>query len=266
MSLLSRLFKPAWQHDSASRRLAAVQESQEPALLEALPALATTDPHPRVRRAALQRLGDLGLWGDRSRHDADPELRDDARRQYVNGLIGADTELLPVAERLLRVEESVEVLEAVAARARQMALRRLALERSQRPGLLADCALSDPDAELRLWLVGRIDTEAALRRIADQSRTRDKRVHRLAREKLEALRLADGDRAVAEQRAQAICTELETLIHALPADGLQRIAAIEERWRTLPQAQDPDWQRRHDGLVETARAALAYVFTRTWPR
>ncbi|MCB1633898.1 MAG: hypothetical protein KDI51_04870 [Xanthomonadales bacterium] len=256
MSLLSRLFKPAWQHDSASRRLAAVQESQEPALLEALPALATTDPHPRVRRAALQRLGDLGLWGDRSRHDADPELRDDARRQYVNGLIGADTELLPVAERLLRVEESVEVLEAVAARARQMALRRLALERSQRPGLLADCALSDPDAELRLWLVGRIDTEAALRRIADQSRTRDKRVHRLAREKLEALRLADGDRAVAEQRAQAICTELETLIHALPADGLQRIAAIEERWRTLPQAQDPDWQRRHDGLVETARAAL----------
>lgn len=256
MSLLSRLFKPAWQHDSASRRLAAVQESRDPALLAALPSMATTDPNARVRRAVLQRLGDLGLWGDRSRHDSDAELRADARRQYINGLIGAAGGQLAEAERLLRVEESVEVLEAVAARASASGLRRMALERIERPGLLADCALSDPDPDTRLWLVERLQTEAGLRRVADQSRTRDKRVHRAAREKLEAMRLAGGDRAIAEQRAQALCSELEQLLHGLPADGLIRVDAIEQQWQQLPLASEPDWQRRISGLLATTRAAL----------
>lgn len=257
MSLLSRLFKPAWQHDSASRRLLAVQESRDPALLAALPSMATTDANARVRRAALQRLGDLGLWGDRSRHDSDGELRADARRQYINGLIAAAGNQLAEAERLLRVEESVEVLEAIAARASASPLRRMALERIERPGLLADCALSDPDAETRLWLVERLQTEAALRRVAEQSRTRDKRVHRAAREKLEALRLAGGDRDIAEQRAQTLCSELEHLLHRLPVDGLARVDAIEQQWQQLPLAGEPDWQRRISGLLATTRTALS---------
>lgn len=256
MSLLTRLFKPAWQQPEASRRAAAVESAQDPALLAALPALATQDPSARVRRAALQRLADLGLWGDRSRHDPDADLRSDARRAYINGLIGAAAAQLNEAERLLRVEDAADVLEAVAVRAKTASLRRLALDKLNRAGLLADCALSDPDIELRLWLVGRIDAESTLKRLAEQARTRDKRVHKAAKERLEALRLAGGDRATAESRAHEICAQIDQLIHSLPADGMDRLETLERAWRSLPLATDEDWLRRYSGLLDTARSAL----------
>lgn len=256
MSLLTRLFKPAWQQPEAGRRAAAVESAVDPALIAALPTLATQDPSIRVRRAALQRLADLGLWADRSRHDAAAELRADARRAYINGLITADGDQLVEAERLLRVEEEAEVLEAVAARARSTKLRRLALEKITRAGLLADCALSDPDIELRLWLVDRIDAESTLKRIADTARTRDKRVHKAARERLEAMRLASGDRATAEQRGNDICHQIEQLIQSLPADGPAQLDALESAWNALPLAAEADWQRRFNGLLQTARSAL----------
>jgi hypothetical protein len=256
MSLLTRLFKPAWQQPEASRRAAAVESATDPALLAALPALATQDPSSRVRRAALQRLADLGLWGDRSRHDNDAELRSDARRAYINGLIGADANQLAEAERLLRVEDASDVLEAVAARARAAPLRRIALEQLNRAGLLADCALTDPDIEIRLWLVGRIDAQSTLKRLVEQARTRDKRVHKAAKDRLEALRLASGDRAAAEQRAQEICNRLDQLIHSLPADGLVQLTSLEAAWNTLPLAAEEDWLRRFSGLLSTARSAL----------
>jgi DNA repair protein SbcC/Rad50 len=256
MSLLTRLFKPAWQQPEASRRAAAVESSTDPALLALLPTLATQDPSTRVRRAALQRLADLGLWGDRSRHDGDAELRNDARRAYINGLIAADSDQLAEAERLLRVEDAPDVLEAVAAKAKAAPLRRIALEKLNRAGLLADCALSDPDIELRLWLVGRIDAQSTLKRLVEQARTRDKRVHKAAKERLEELRLASGDRATAEQRGNEICNQIDQLIHSLPADGQAQLDALEGAWNALPLATEADWLRRFNGLLQTARSAL----------
>ena len=141
MSLLKRLFKPAWQSADVTRRATAVKTVKDADLVSALPTIATQDENASVRRAAIWRMDDLGLYADRSRHDADEKLRNDARKRFLNGLLEADQQRAAEAERLLRVEEDMSVLEAVARGAKQTNLRRLALEKLNRPGLLADSPL-----------------------------------------------------------------------------------------------------------------------------
>ncbi len=256
MSLFSRLFKPAWQSADVSKRTAAVKSANDAELLSALPSIATTDSDASVRRAAVWRMDDLGLFADRSRHDADERLRNDARKRFVSGLIEAGPQRLAEAERLLRVEEDPSVLEAVARGAGEASLRRLALERLDRPGLLADCALADPDAEIRLWLVERIDAESTLKRVMDKSRKTDKRVHKAAAAKLEQLAMASGDADAKRHHALDLCTRMEALLHELPADAADQLSAIEADWSGLREAVDESTVRRVDGLVGAVHSAL----------
>ncbi|MCB1606538.1 MAG: DUF349 domain-containing protein [Xanthomonadales bacterium] len=263
MSLFKRLFKPAWQSSDSNRRATAVQSLKDPDLLGALPTIATQDDSAAVRRAAIWRMNDLGLFADRSRHDADERLRADARKRFVQGLVEADDARQGEAERLLRVEEDPSVLESVARNAGRAALRRIALEKLQRPGLLADCALSDPDGEIRLWLVSRIDTESALKRVMEQSRKTDKRVYRAASALLEQRAMENGDGQAKRQHSLDLCTRMEGLLHELPTDVAQQLSAIEADWNGLKTDVDEAMQRRVEGLIKALHGALEAIDGKT---
>ena len=208
-------------------------------------------------------MNDLGLFADRSRHDADERLRADARKRFVQGLVEADDARQGEAERLLRVEEDPSVLESVARNAGRAALRRIALEKLQRPGLLADCALSDPDGEIRLWLVSRIDTESALKRVMEQSRKTDKRVYRAASALLEQRAMENGDGQAKRQHSLDLCTRMEGLLHELPTDVAQQLSAIEADWNGLKTDVDEAMQRRVEGLIKALHGALEAIDGKT---
>ena len=57
----------------------------------------------------------------------------------------------------------------------------------ERPGLIAERCQKDPDLDVRLWLLGRIESPGMLERIAEATRRGDKHLSRAARERLEEI-------------------------------------------------------------------------------
>lgn len=252
MSLFSRLRKPDWEHKDAARRAQSAASATEPALLQKLPDLARNDVEPSVRLAALRRIDDLSLLGDRMRNDSDAAVRAAARTRYLQRL--ADP-AVPTAERerVLAVEDDADVLAQLAVQSPEPALRRLALERVDKPGLIAERCLKDPDPALRLWLLDRIDSVSALERIADAARKTDKTLARTARERAFASKLASGDAQASHERAMAICDELDGLRRAVASTAKERADALQAEWDSLRTRFDPAMERRVAGYF----AALA---------
>ena len=155
----------------------------------------------------------------------------------------------PNARASLAVEDDQDVLAHVATEAGEAALRRAALERIARPGLLVERCQRDPDADIRLWLLSRIDAPATLARIAEAARKGDKLLARAARERLEALKLAAGDPETLRARCMAICDTVNALRRERPADYEARRAALAQEWSTLRSRVD-------EGLVATRRWLL----------
>ncbi len=256
MNPFSLLRKPAWEHKDAARRAAAVAGGEHPDLIARLPDLARTDPDPAVRLAAVRRIDDLSLLGDRSRNDDAATVREAARQRYIQRLLDARVPE-PERERVLAVEEDGEILATLAQQAPEATLRRLALERVQRPGLLAERCVTDPDPALRRWLLDRIEDIPTLERIAERARKSDKLLSRTARERVQAARLAAGDPAATAERALAICEELDTLRRSVAADAAERREVLAAEWDTLRPRLDEAMARRVMGYFSALDAALA---------
>jgi exonuclease SbcC len=231
MSFLPSFRKPAWQSGSAERRLAAVTEGTGPELLAALPRLALADEDAAVRRQALRRCDDPALFQRAMTADADAEVRAWARQRWLSAVLAGQVE--GGADDLADLTASE--LEQVASDARSVELRRHALGASKRAGFLVERALAEPDAGLRLGLVERIESPEALDRLADRARGRDKRVAKSARDRAQALRLAAGDQATRQVRAQTVCAELEALLRSDVAPGarVQALEAARSTWLSL---------------------------------
>ena len=255
MSLFSLLRKPAWEHRDASRRTAAVASDTHPDLLAKLPDLARNDPEASVRLAALRRIDDLSLLGDRMRNDADAGVRSTARQRFIQRLLDASVPLAE-RERVLAVEEDADILSTVAQQAPESVLRRLGLERVARPGLITERCIKDPDPELRRWLLDRIDDTATLERIAERVRKTDKLLARTARERAFAARLAAGDPTATQERALAICEELDALRRTAAPDAATQRDALALEWETLKPRLDATIERRVDGYFTALENAL----------
>ncbi|HET9047773.1 MAG TPA: DUF349 domain-containing protein [Chiayiivirga sp.] len=256
MSPLPLLRKPEWEQRDASRRATAVASLNHPDLLARLPDIARSDVDAKVRGAAVRRLDDLALLGDRMRNDADGEVRTAARQRYLQRLL--DTTVAHTErERVLQIEDDAEVLIALAERAPEAALRRLALERLARPGLDAERCVKDPDPALRQWLLERISEVAVLERIAERVRKSDKLLTRLARERAQSLKLASGDPVAINARALAICEELDSLRRNVASDAASRQLALAQEWNGLRGKVDEAMDRRVAGYFAALDNALA---------
>ena len=257
MSLMSWFSKPAWQSRDAAKRADAVAHGRDAALLAELPQIVRNDVDARVRRAALERIDDLTVVADRMSNDADAGIRERAKSRLIELLAGN----APVAERrrALGLIEDAALLEQIARRAPEAELRRAALERCKRPGFIAERVLEDPDGDLRLELLARVEQTATLERLAQQARTRDKRLARAIRERLDAGKLEAGTADALLARAEALCASLEQQLKQPSAGAAQLIAAVEREWAELRPRIDDRHDRRFDGAVQTLRAALGAI-------
>lgn len=258
MKLSRMLFKPRWQDKDAVVRAAAVANDSDPELAAALPELTRSDPDPRVRLAALKRLGDYERWRERSTADADADLRSKARAAYIALLCsgGAGTPSLPRLVNELETLSPSEI-ETVVTTARDRDLRAAALPCVLRPALLAERAVSDPDPRLRLAALERIVDAAALERIAERTRKSDKTVSRHARERLEAMRIGSGDADAIAARARLLCERMESLLRAPGPDAREAAAAIGAEWNRLGAAATGSLSARFDGAVAVLTRLLA---------
>ena len=244
MKLPFSLGKPRWQSKDAAVRRDAVAADDDSDLLASLGRIARDDADAGVRIAAMKRLADPGIAQGLARDDTDAAVRSQARALWLDLLTGRHASAPTLAERLrlLRAQDEAEIIEHVARHAREPELRGSALVRATRPAFLLERALEETDAGLRGTLVARLEDEAQLQRLAERTRKSDKTVNRLARERIEALRIGRGDPAMLELRARQLCERLEQLIrdpaHADAED------AIHTQWAPIEAAAPQALQMR----------------------
>jgi hypothetical protein len=256
MPLKRFLFGPDWRSRDPERRARAIARSSDPALEQDLPRIAREDPDERVRLAALKRLDDPRRYLEAARADPSPELRREAHALAMRQLAGerpsalSDAQLALLASEVLNEAES----ESLIRRARSGEVRQALLKRIHRLSLLVELALAAPDPELRRMSLERIEDPGALERIARRARGKDKRIEKLAGERLAALR---GPHAVGgPASAEALCREAEAALRHPPDD----LDALRARLRAACEAlalpeNDPQLLRLRNALAILERFA-----------
>lgn len=226
--ILSRFFKPKWQQTDPGTRKQALRglENTDPTLVE----LARQDSDPTVRRAALDRLSDLDLLQGIAGEDADPVVRAAAQDRYRSLLAGRVADSPALASRLerLRHDPDTGLAEFLLHHAAELELRQAALEKIRPESSLAEIAIRNSHPEIRLAALERVHDPALLDQIARQSRNRDKRLYRRARERLDTL-IAMQARATLSER---LCAEMEHLLwdgESGPNAG--RFPKLDQEWR-----------------------------------
>ena len=248
-----KLFRPKWQHRKAAIRLAALNglAASDPILLR----IAREDHEPQVRQQAVRRIEDLQNLLDLFYRESDEAVREACAKRLKFLLADQGTAGLSLEQRLAFLErcEEEEFRAHVLQHASDAQLRRAVLVTVSRPSLLAEVVLNDPSADLRLAALERIERHATLERIAREAKGKDKRVARLAKERLEEARIAE----LRPQRQADICAELEILVAqgGLDLVGFRR---LQKEWDALLPASGPEVSDRYAG----ASAAFTEAQTR----
>ncbi len=166
---IGNLFRPKYKHSNPQVRARAIADltaDQSTIVVE----IASTDDDTAVRKAAINHLSDPADLEEVAQAQNDSTLRrlahgravdlwtkaaladdEDAARQAINGIVGADDQ---------------KALAEIAHRATSMDVRQLALASLQEPKALAELARNASSSAMRLSALARIDDAEVLRSIA----------------------------------------------------------------------------------------------------
>ncbi|MGF1642598.1 MAG: DUF349 domain-containing protein [Thiotrichales bacterium] len=182
--MLSRLFKPKWQHKDPAIRLTAVAEATDPAIVFAL---ANEDSDPRVRKAAIGRINRIDAL---LKLHAAPAVAGSIDHRLAELLIKhPETPYFPqFAEHLPRIADPA-LNTQLASRAHDPKLRRLAISLIDDQAILARCTAEDDSAEVRLSAAQRLNDEPLIRSALKQLGKKDKRTAQTLRERLDTLQI-----------------------------------------------------------------------------
>lgn len=208
------------------------------------PAWQHTDPKQRTQ--AITQLSDLALLQQIFREESDKTVRKHALTHYQNLMLGHADNSPALTNRLtaLQHDSDVALLEQFARHGAEIALRRAAINKLDRPALLTELILQETDATLQQDILTKLNDAKSLEKLSAASRTHNKTLHRQAETKLEALKIAAGDPNTIQQKRQAICTAIEQL--TTDAAALDELSPLQAAWAELPNTADKDSQTRFE--------------------
>jgi len=253
--MLGKLFKPRWQHRDAEVRAQAAAALDPRQDQETLTKLAREDHSPRVRAVSVAALRDLNFLDRLIVEDSDSDVRDAASERFMALLAGTVEGAPPAAtrQRLIEHTDNPRVLHHVARHSPDDPCRRAALAAIDDPQTLYRLAVDGGDAALRLAAANRLHEPTLLRQLGREGR--DKKVIRLARDRLKARQAEDADARRHEEQLDALIQSLEQLAQH-SADPLfeGRLQQLEQRWQALAEGATDDGT---DKRIDDARAARA---------
>jgi DNA repair protein SbcC/Rad50 len=239
MGLLDRFkTQPRWKHADPTIRAQGVQDLQDEEH-DVLVSLARTDPDPRVRRAAVSRLGNVAVLTEVVRLETDAQVRDEAAGVLLDIALGAyeadEAASLAAVEGLtaLPLADAQKQLVLVAKTARRESVSRSALERlGDDPRALGTTARRAESAETRIAALARLADPQELTATALKADYKDVALGALERiVDPQAWRLiaARAKNPAAQRRARTLLRELEAQEAAAAQAEAKRLAALEER-------------------------------------
>jgi len=258
--VLTRFFKPKWQHSDPDVRCQAVQAltSADAGLLSRI---AFEDEAPAVRRQALSQLSDLDSMHKASANDNDRDIRQFAHTRLLELLAGTwkKSPLLDVRQDFLSRHRDMELLEFVALNGIEPEFRKSAQDSITREAVLHDIAIRDALLANRQAALERITEPSLLEAIMQQARKRDKQIYRQSRLRLDAIREAQARPARIMAECEQICTVLDAMGQGDNWQAeLQALQGLEERWQAIKDEVEPACQARyklgHDAFTKAAAA------------
>ncbi|SEL98303.1 DUF349 domain-containing protein [Halomonas caseinilytica] len=254
--LIRRLFAPRWRHpDPEVRRQATLRlDPERDDQRQALERLAV-DEDSSVRHAALERLDDPDrLLTLRAEQGESAELRE----RLVMLLIGrAGHHDLGHRIALAETLDDPAMLERLALEGDNQQLRLAALARLDTEPALIRQACENGIAAVRHAAAERVTSEAGLTRLVNEAR-RDRRVTRLARERLNRLRTDAASLAAARERRRDLLEKLEA--HANSAwEPLYagRFRHLVREWTQLEDTPEADQERRYQDACLRCRKVIS---------
>jgi len=256
MNWKQRLFKPKWQHKNADIRLEAVTNEQQPELINSLLEIAAADEDSRVRCAAIKRLHQLGNILKLYSSETDPTVRK-LLEERIRQLASSTNESRPPLKFRMQVVEATsnrDLIEHLASHAPEDELRRAALAKVERQGVLGDCCIQDNNAENRRFAASRIKQQTTLKRVIDALRKRDKSLYAELQKRLHEELLEQGDRKAVQNEAVRICSTLEK--QALDADhrNSKEIESMHAAWQHIADKTRNDMVERYQRACERLAA------------
>ncbi|EAR21446.1 DUF349 domain-containing protein [Nitrococcus mobilis] len=243
-----RFRRPGWQHRNPKVRQAAAANlaTADPGEYATLVSLAVSDPAPAVRATAVKRLVVLETLCQCAQQDTDAAVREAAQARYCQLLAeGCEALDYPSREIALRACQDAGVLAQVARFGREAAIRLAALERLDDPLVLEEIINTDAVARVRRFAVERVRDEAVLARVERRRRRTDRRVARLARERLDELCRQRARLEAVERERAAVVTALEALAeHSRSSAVDAERQRLLNRWKTHDGGAPPELQQR----------------------
>lgn len=255
------IFKPKWQSSNAEIRLESVSTEQHPELISKLLEIAAQDEDKRVRSAAIRRLHQLENILKLHAGEADPEVKK-LLEERIRQLAASASDSRPPLEFRMQVAATTsdrDLIEHLASHAPEAELRRAALARVERQGILGDCCINDSDAENRDFAASRITQHTTLKRVMEALRKSDKLLYAKLQERLHGELLGQADPGAVQIEAVRICSALEKLVLDTGSRDPAAIDSLHATWQGVAGHADKVMVQRYQRVCERLAAPAAPV-------
>lgn len=211
--VFAKFFKPKWQHKNSTirREAIALLDPKDDEQRTTLAALAKEDPDIGVRSAAISRLIDLNTLYHFATQEQISSLRYTALarlKSLVSDLINDPQELRSWIDWISSVTEPEILLHAINC-SKHDELSLAALANVQDPTQLQKIALHNNFARVRQAAISAIADPTLLENIESKTRGKDKKINRIAREKLQTYKQAALQEQQIQQQREQLCDAIE---------------------------------------------------------
>jgi exonuclease SbcC len=253
-----RLFKPKWQNKNADIRLEAVTHEQDPDLIQSLVEIAAGDSDPKIRCAAVKRLHQLGNILKLYANETDPTVKA-LQEERIRQLAAATNETRPPLDLRLQVVKLTKdrtLIEHIATHAPEAELRRAAMEKVTRQGVVGDCCIKDKDADNRRFAASHITQHTTLKRVIEALRKRDKALYAELKERLQNELIEQADPKAIQAEALRICVRLEHLAIETTERETTEIKSLHIDWKPIANKATAAMQQRYQRICERLDAPV----------
>jgi len=213
MKLFQNLFKAKWKHKDPEIRKSALLALEPETNQDIFTEIAQSDEVPEIRLLAVKRLNNLSQLQQIAQNNSDAKVKDQAYKMVSLAYTGSAESNLNVNDlnNALSQLEDQKILEHVAKQSSDIELRRIAINKINREALLGDIASNDKNPELRKLAADKIQQKSTLERVYKKTKTKDKNVSQLIKNKLDEIIRAEKEPQEKLNLQKQLCLQLENL-------------------------------------------------------
>ena len=236
--MLSKFFKPKWQHTNPATRASAVRKlsDQSPEQFRILSKMATQDPDAHVRQTAVEQISEISQLI----HLLEQGMETDTTA--IEQGLAKRLQHAPLSDNLItqlsQCKNPIAVFNSVSLTGHNDLLRKL-LDTIDDEALLFNVVLSNAPIQVRKQAAEQINSLDNIEKLAKETRQKDKTIQRIMREKLRSIKETEKQHALEIERATQLSEQITTLAKGewfplYPA----KLTSLTQEWQALSNTLD----------------------------